>query len=157
MSPGSDGSRVSLGGIQLRVGAASDAEFIYKVVTATMRSYAEQSLGAFDEDQTRLDITKFLAAGNYSVVQHEGEDIGVLAVERQVTHIYVEQVSILPSHQNCGIGTSLIRKLAREAKESRRPLRLRVLSVNPARRLYETEGFQVTSTTPERVFMELPS
>jgi hypothetical protein len=30
------------------------------------------------------------------------------------------------------------------------------LAVNPAaRRLYEREGFRVTSTTPERVYMEL--
>jgi ribosomal protein S18 acetylase RimI-like enzyme len=64
---------------------------------------------------------------------------------------------ILPSHQNRGIGTRLVRELAREAKESGRPLRLRVLSVNPARRLYEREGFQVTSTTPERIFMERPA
>jgi GNAT superfamily N-acetyltransferase len=67
------------------------------------------------------------------------------------------QMYLLPSHQNRGIGTSLIRKLALEAKESGRPLRLRVLSVNPARRLYEREGFRVTSVTPERVFMELPA
>ena len=121
-----------------------------------MRAYVEQIWEAFDEDHARQDITKLQAAGNYSVVQYEGEDIGVIAVERHVTHIYLAHLSILPSHQNRGVGTTLIRNLAREARESGRPLRLRVLSVNPARRLYEREGFQVTSTTPERVFMELP-
>jgi len=29
-----------------------------------------------------------------------------------------------------------------------------VLAVNPVRRLYEREGFAVTSETPERVLME---
>ena len=122
-----------------------------------MRAYVEQTWETFDEDYARQDISNLQAAGNYSVIQHEGEDIGVLAVERHVTHIYLAHLSILPSHQNRGVGASLIRNLAREAKESGRPLRLRVLSVNPARRLYEREGFKVTSTTPERVYMELPS
>lgn len=65
------------------------------------------------------------------------------------------QIYIAPAHQNRGIGTSLIRELAREARGSGKPLRLRLLSVNPARRLYEREGFKVTLVTPERIFMEL--
>ncbi len=45
--------------------------------------------------------------------------------------------------------------LIAEAKAAGKPLRLRVLSVDPARRLYEREGFRVTSSTPERFYMEL--
>jgi len=35
------------------------------------------------------------------------------------------------------------------------PLRLRFLKSNPALCLYERLGFRVSSTTPERVYMEL--
>ena len=148
---------MSPGAIQLRGAESSDAEFIYRVVEATMRAYVEKIWGSFSEDYNRKNIAESLTAGMYSIIQCEGRDIGALAVERHPTHIQLNQIYILPSHQNHGIGTSLVRNLAREAKESDRPLRLRVLTVNPARRLYEREGFQVTSVTQERVFMELPA
>ena len=121
-----------------------------------MRGYVEQIWGSFSEEYNRKDIARSIASGIYSIIEWEGQDIGALAVERHPTHIQLTQIFIVPSHQNRGIGTALIRELAREAKESRKPLRLLVLSVNPARRLYEREGFRVTSVTPERVFMELP-
>jgi len=141
--------------IRLRQAEATDADFIYRVVEATMRDYVEQIWGSFSEDYNRKNTAESIAAGICSVIEWEGQDIGVLAVERHPTHIQLAQIYILPSHQNRGIGTRLIRDLAREARESGRPLRLRVLSVNPARRLYEREGFKVTSITLERVFMEL--
>src|SRR6185436_16023659 len=101
-----------------------------------------QIWGSFSEEYNRKNAAESIAAGIYSVIEREGQDIGALAVERHPTHIQLTQMYIFPAHQNLGIGTSLIRELAREAKESNRPLRLRVLSVNPARRLYEREGFR---------------
>ena len=121
-----------------------------------MRGYVEQIWGSFCEEYNRKDIARSIASGIYSIIEWQGQDIGALAVGRSPTHIQLTQIFIVPSHQNRGIGTSLIRELAREAKESGKPLRLLVLSVNPARRLYEREGFRVTSVTPEGVFMELP-
>jgi GNAT superfamily N-acetyltransferase len=141
--------------IGLRQAQETDAEFIYRVVETTMRGYVEQIWGSFSEEYNRKNVDELIAAGMYSVIECEGRNIGALAVERYPTHIQLTQMYILPSHQNRGIGTSLIRGLALEAKESHKPLRLRVLAVNPARRLYEREGFRVTSVTPERVFMEL--
>jgi ribosomal protein S18 acetylase RimI-like enzyme len=41
-----------------------------------------------------------------------------------------------------------------EARDANKPLRLRVLGVNPAKRLYERLGFVVTETTNERYYME---
>jgi GNAT superfamily N-acetyltransferase len=134
---------------------ADDAEFVYRVVETTMRDYVVRTWGAFNEEVSRKAAAEKIAAKSYRVIQFDGEDVGALAVERFSTHIQLDQLFILPSHQNRGIGTELVRGLAREARESKMPLRLRVLAVNPARRLYEREGFRMTSTTPERVYMEL--
>jgi GNAT superfamily N-acetyltransferase len=125
--------------IRLRQAEATDADFIYRVVEATMRDYVEQIWGSFSEDYNRKNTAESIAAGICSVIEWEGQDIGVLAVERQPSHIQLAQIYVLPSHQRRGIGTRLIRDLVREARESGRPLRLRVLSVNPARRLYERD------------------
>jgi GNAT superfamily N-acetyltransferase len=146
---------MSPGAVELRDAKPSDADFIYRVVETTMRDYVVQIWGSFSEEYNRKNIADSLSAGIYFVIQLDGQDIGAIAIERHPDHIQLTQMYILPSHQNRGVGTSLVRELAREARESRRPLRLRVLSVNPARRLYEREGFRVTSVTPERVYMEL--
>jgi GNAT superfamily N-acetyltransferase len=143
------------GDIQLRVATEADAEFIYRAVETTMRGYVEKIWGSFSEEYNRKQIADTIQKANYSIVQYRGEKIGALSVERHPTHIQLEQIYVLPSHQNRGIGTYLIRELVREAKAIQKPLRLRVLTVNPARKLYEREGFRVMSATPERFFMEL--
>jgi GNAT superfamily N-acetyltransferase len=132
----------------------ADAEFIYRVVEATMRTYVEQTWGSFSEEYNRKNIAETIAAGNYSIIQFEGEDIGALSIERHPSHIQLAQFYILPAHQNRGIGTSILRKLVSEGRQARKPIRLRIIAVNPVRRLYEREGFRVTSTTLERIYLE---
>lgn len=148
-------SRTPRTDIRLREATAADADFIYLVVETTMRAYIEQVWGSFSEEKTRENVASSIAAGNYSIIEVDGRDAGVFCVEREETHIQLAQIFILPSHQNRGLGTSLVRGLIEEARAAAKPLRLRVLSVNPARKLYEREGFRVTATTPERYYMEL--
>ena len=148
-------SRAPRTDIRLREAVIGDADFVFRVVEMTMRAYIEQVWGSFSEEMTRANIAKSIASGIYSIIEADGMDAGVFAVEREDTHIQLAQIFILPSHQNRGIGTRLVRGLIAEARVARKPLRLRVLSVNPARRLYEREGFRVTEATPERYYMEL--
>ena len=146
---------MTVAGVELRQASPADADFIYRLVEVTMRSYVEQTWGSFSEELNRQNIAETIAAKNYSIIQCGGEDIGAISVERHPDFIKLSQLFILPRHQNKGIGTSLVRKLALEARQAGMPLRLRVLKSNPARRLYERLGFRVSSTTPERVYMEL--
>jgi N-acetylglutamate synthase-like GNAT family acetyltransferase len=140
--------------ITLRLATDQDVDFISRLIETTMRSYVEQIWGSYSPSRTREAVQESVASNDYSVIESEGERIGALAVEREPTHIQLAQIFIVPSHQNRGVGTHLIRELVREAREAAKPLRIRVLAVNPARRLYEREGFVITSVTPERVFME---
>ena len=141
--------------LRFLLATVADAEFIYRLIEATMRSYVEQVWGQFSEDYNRKNVAETINAGNYLLILLENEKVGALSVERFPTHIQLSQLFILPAHQRQGIGTSIVRGLITEGRETKKPLRLRVLSVNPARRLYEREGFRVASTTPERVYMEL--
>jgi ribosomal protein S18 acetylase RimI-like enzyme len=139
----------------LRQATTADAEFIYRLVEATMRSYVEQIWGSFSEEYNRRNIAETIAAKSYSIIEYQGENVGAISIERHPDFTQLTQLFILPSRQNRGIGTTLVRELARESRQSGKPVRLRVLRTNPARRLYEREGFQVSSETPERVYMEL--
>ena len=120
-----------------------------------MRRYVEQTWGSFNEELNRKNVAEMIGARACEIIEFEGADIGLLSVQRHPHHIQLSQIFILPSHQNRGVGTSILRELAREARQAGKPVKLRLLAVNPARRLYEREGFRVASTTPERVYMEL--
>ncbi len=139
---------------KLRPALVDDAEFIYRLIDLTMRGYVERIFGPFSEDYNRKQVAEQIAAGIYCVVSVSGDEIGAIAVEREESHIQLTQLYIHPSHQNKGIGTSLVRSVVAEAKAAGKPVRLRVLALNPARKLYEREGFRVTEQTPERFFME---
>jgi GNAT superfamily N-acetyltransferase len=143
--------------VTLRTATSGDIEFISGLVETTMRSYVEQTWGSFNRKLVEETVSKAVASGTYSVVEMGTEKVGALAVEHDSMHIQLAQIYILPSHQNRGIGTQLIRNVASRATRDGKPLRVRVLAVNPARRLYEREGFVVTSVTPERVFLERPA
>jgi D-alanyl-D-alanine carboxypeptidase len=146
--------RSRTGDIRLREASVPDAEFIYRVVEKTMRGYVEQTWGSFSEEYNRKGIADMLAARTLEVIEHGAEDAGVLAVERRPGFIFLSQIFLLPPYQNQGIGGQIVRALIAEAARARKPLRLRVLVVNPARRLYEREGFRACATTPERIYME---
>ncbi len=53
-------------------------------------------------------------------------------------------ISVLPGHRGCGIGTRLLRHLLKAAKKRYPAVSLSVSLSNPARRLYEREGFRPT-------------
>jgi GNAT superfamily N-acetyltransferase len=59
--------------------------------------------------------------------------VWVLMVERLPTHIQLVQIYLLPEYQRLGIGTVLLQKLIAEARQSQIPIRLKVMTINPAK------------------------
>jgi ribosomal protein S18 acetylase RimI-like enzyme len=51
-------------------------------------------------------------------------------------------ISVLPAYRGCGLGTMLLRNLLSVAELRFQSISLSVSQSNPARRLYEREGFQ---------------
>ena len=139
---------------QLRPASAGDADFVTRVIETTMRAHIERTWGQFNADETRRRVLGNIEARRCSIICWKNQDIGVFTIAREPTEIKLEQIFILPAFQRRGLGTYLTRALAAEAQPADKPLTLRVLAVNPARQLYEREGFAVTETTPERIFME---
>lgn len=140
--------------IGLRPISEADFEFIYQVTKAAMQTYVEKTWGSWADDEQRVQTYGSIDLSTHQIIQINGEDVGCLAVERHISYMQLTKLYLLPAFQRCGIGTFLIRLLVAQAKELKMPLRLRVLAVNPARRLYEREGFVVQAQTKERIYME---
>ena len=138
----------------LRRANAEDAEFAFRVLKETMRDYVVATWGTWWEKESRREIVEQVSSARTQIIELDGQPIGVQLVDRPGTHIQLVQLYVAKEFQRRGIGTELLNRLFVEAKESNLRIRLRVLAVNPAKRLYERLGFVVVETTPERYFME---
>ena len=140
--------------LALRRASEEDVDFAFQVLKETMRDYVVATWGTWREEESRREIAEQVSAGGTEIIELDHAPIGVQLVERPGTHIQLVQLYIEKEFQRRGLGTQLLKRLFVEGRESSLPIRLRVLAVNPAKRLYERLGFVVIETTAERLFME---
>jgi GNAT superfamily N-acetyltransferase len=137
----------------LRDATQRDFEFLYSLNVQTMKSYVEQTWGWDDADQ----LARFGAAfdpTNRKIIVSDGQDVGVVAVEKSPRGVFIALVQIAPQWQRRGIGTQVIEDIMNAARMRGLPTRLQVLKVNPARRLYERLGFHLVEETQTHYVME---
>ncbi|WAC21505.1 GNAT family N-acetyltransferase [Luteolibacter sp. SL250] len=129
--------------------------FLWELHVATMRGYVERTWG-WDETFQRDHFHKTFSPEHLRILTCGGRDIGVLETHLHPDHLFLARISILPSRQNRGIGTRIIRPILQDAGERNLPVRLQVLKVNPARFLYERMGFTTCSETTTHFMMTRP-
>jgi ribosomal protein S18 acetylase RimI-like enzyme len=132
--------------LKLRPARPEDAEFVFQTLKATMREYVDQTWGWDEEWQRAYFEMRFDPAENQIVVLDD-QGIGVIGVEKREDEVVLSSLYILPEYQGRGIGTRLIKDVLAQAFRDGLPVGLRVLRVNPARRLYERLGFVVVEET----------
>jgi GNAT superfamily N-acetyltransferase len=138
----------------LRLASLADSEFAYAVLCKTIRPYVEQTFGIWQEAQVRAQLANNISAGFTEIILAGGRPVGILTVKELERHVQLDQLFVLPEHQRNGIGTERVLHILQRATQLGLPVHLRVLRVNPAKRLYERMGFFVTSEEPERFYMQ---
>lgn len=128
-------------GIGLRPAVPEDREFLWLLHCETMRSYVELTWG-WDEDWQRRRFDQRFNPPALKIIVKDGAPIGFVHIERTPGTIFLTGIEIAPAEQNRGIASQIIRDLLAEADRERLPVRLQVLKVNPARRLYLRLGFR---------------
>jgi len=139
--------------VALRPASSADYEFLWRLHCATMKTYVDMTWGWVESAQRAMFRERF-DPGCLQIITHQGQDGGVLCVERRAGEIFLATIELLPELQNRGIGSSLIRGLQAEAAAQHLPLSLHVLRPNPARRLYERLGFRVTGEDEAHYLMQ---
>jgi len=84
----------------------------------------------------------------------EGVDIGWLQTITQDDELFIAQMIIDRLFQRKGIGTEVMKYLIGEAGCVNQAVRLNVVKINPARRLYERLGFQITHEDDRKFYMK---
>jgi GNAT superfamily N-acetyltransferase len=136
--------------VSLRPATGDDAVFALHVLEASMRTYVERAWGCWDAGMAKADFDPAFD----EVIQFTRRDVGLIGVERCPDGWFLHRFYLLPAYQNRGIGSHLLRGLIDAASAAEAALRLTVLEINPARRLYERHGFVVTHTISPRHHME---
>jgi ribosomal protein S18 acetylase RimI-like enzyme len=138
----------------LRQATSQDKEFAFQTKKAALGEYVAQTRG-WDEDEQRLFHERRFETQDFQIVRFGMVDAGVLSVDRQPDCITVNQLYILPAHQNLGIGSICMATIFDEAAAAGVPVRLQVLKVNSrALAFYERLHFRKIGECDTHIFME---
>jgi ribosomal protein S18 acetylase RimI-like enzyme len=111
------------------------------------------ALGPVDENKLAARFKRNYRPDGARIIHINGADIGWLQVLDAEDRIHIEQLHLIGSYRNRGIGTRLIKAIMKRARDSGVPVELNVIRGNPAFRLYERLGFQLIAEEPEKLRM----
>jgi len=89
-----------------------------------------------------------------SIIVADGKDVGWLQVSETDGEIFLKQMFLQRAAQGQGIGSSLLADLIARSHQANKPVRLGVVKINPAVRLYQRFGFMITSEDDFKYYME---
>lgn len=129
-----------------RPAEANDVAYLLRLEEADMRRHAEALWGRWRPSAT---VETYDISG-HRIILVLGRPVGCLATTCRPDGITIRRLFIAAEHQNRGIGTAALRDVVSRAERAGVPVRLSVLTTNPALRLYEREDFTLEAETTER-------
>jgi ribosomal protein S18 acetylase RimI-like enzyme len=129
---------------KLRAANESDHDFLYAVIREAFREVAERQYGSWEDlDQRRRFFSKLRRVA-YRIIDVNGMPVGLVAATVHEDHVFLDDLAILPEHQNQGIGSAVLLSEVRAAHAIAKPLRLHTPRVNRALSFYARRGFVET-------------
>jgi len=114
-------------------------------------------VGPWDSVVERSKFDQKWKEQEFQKIYLSGELVGGIWVQRFDSHFQLREIQIHPDFQNRGVGTKLLSDLIRECIAERAELKLRVLKLSSAVRLYENLGFKVVGESDEQYCMAYAS
>jgi GNAT superfamily N-acetyltransferase len=140
--------------LALRPARVDEGTFFFELRRDAFRTYAERTFGPWDDVHHRAAAARDFAELPIEIVECDGVAVAYQIVERKADHWWLDEIAVVANERNRGIGTHLVTAIMVAARVAGMPLRLSVLEVNPAQRLYARLGFRVTRVEPPRIKME---
>lgn len=88
------------------------------------------------------------------IIALDGSDVGWLQTIAQDNELFVAQMFVDRPFQRRGIGTEVMKRLIADAARANQTMRLNVVKINPAMRLYQRLGFQVIREDDRKFYMK---
>ena len=146
-----------------RNAASEDESFLFKLYASTRTEELDawgwntQQQEAFLKMQFQAQQTSYrnqFPNSNYQIVLIQKLSVGAMLVIRNEAEIHLADIALLPEYRDHGIGTFLLQNLLAEAAQTRKPVRLQVIQVNRAFRLYQRLGFSTVGNNGIHFAME---
>ncbi|WP_299246934.1 GNAT family N-acetyltransferase [uncultured Aquimarina sp.] len=131
----------------------SDMLFLVKLRKLTMVEYLEKA-GLHLSDDQHLSRVKIHFNAAYIIKQLD-ERVGLLKYIETKDSIEILQFQILPKYQGKGIGNYLLNYVIKLSESLNKNILLKVLKENPARYLYERNGFDIYDEDQYEFHLEL--
>lgn len=131
-----------------RAAVPGDEPYLHWLEEACMRDYAVALWGSW-----RPRPADALILDEHRLIVADGEDAGCVSVTLRADHLWVNKLYVAPAYQKRGYGAFALRQVLGEAGAIGLPVRLSVLTTNPAVAFYRREGLVIYEETAERRFM----
>lgn len=131
----------------VRPAEESDIEFVFHLMKVALGPHIIQTWDEFDDVSQRARFDKVTRVEDHKIVEASGKPIGCICALEREHELHIVRIFLVPEYQRRGIGTRIVADLLLSARKRGVPARLRVLKVNPARRLYERLGFDIIDET----------
>jgi ribosomal protein S18 acetylase RimI-like enzyme len=139
---------------QLRPVRTDDFHFVWSLYQDLMKPLTVELLGRWNETGQKHVVELALAQQGTFIIAKDELNIGWMQVVESPHAIYLGQLYVTPSSQNCGIGTAILRGLIDKARREGKSLTLDVMKNNRSRVLYERLGFQVIGQSEHKLKMQ---
>ena len=139
----------------MRAARDDDREFLFTTRRDGFRRYVELHK-PWDDAYQRAIAAEDFAAAPVEIIERDGVAIGYQIVERKADHWWLDEIALVATERNRGLGSVLVRAIMDAARAAGMPLRLNCLRANPARHMYDRLGFRVIAEEDARVRMEWP-
>lgn len=149
--------------LQLRTESAADLDFsaaLYALTRADemrlLTDWSPAQKSAFCRAQFDAQHAHYRAhypAAKFLIICEGDARIGRLYVNRTDSEVRLMEITLIEARRGCGIGGALSVALRNRAHAAGLPITLHVEPFNPARRLYERQGFRTVETRGIYLFM----
>jgi len=138
--------------IALRPAVAKDFEYCKRLYFSGMSKIIEE----LHLDKTAQDASfqQQWILTQVQIITLDGSDAGWLQTTTQDGGVFIAQLFVDAPFQQRGIGTAVMNRLIIDAARVNHPVSLAVAKINPAVRLYERLGFQVTHEDDRKFYMK---
>jgi GNAT superfamily N-acetyltransferase len=137
--------------IILRHAVAQDFEYCKRLYFAGMKNIIEE-LGLDMAAQT-ANFPEQWALQQVRIISAEDLDVGWLQSDMRDEGLFVAQLFVDGPFQGRGIGTDVMKQLIGEAAGLNQAVRLAVVKINPALRLYKRLGFRITHQDDRKFYL----
>lgn len=138
--------------IELRPALDHDFEYCRRLYFEEMSWIIEEL--HLDRTAQKTNLRQQWNSTQVRIIVLDGTDVGWVQTIREEDGLFLGQLFVDNKFQRRGVGTEVMKRLISEAAAFNLAVRLNVVRINPARRLYERLGFRVTHEDDRKFYMK---